>query len=59
MSSILYQTGRYSVRCGAKFFEVYRDETCAAVRCASIGFSLGLDRAKAEADKRAAAEEGR
>lgn len=52
-----YRNGRYSVRKGAKGYEVYRDEACVAARCGIFGSSRDfdqqwLDRAKQECDRR-------
>lgn len=51
--NILYDVGtHFVIDAGKKGFEVYRNGPTAATRCASIGRSLGLQRAKLEADKR-------
>jgi hypothetical protein len=50
---ILYSNpSHYVIDAGKKGYEVYRHEGTAAVRAASIGRSLGLDRAISEANKR-------
>jgi hypothetical protein len=56
MSTILYQTKDFYVIRVANGFEVYRNGTVAATRCASIGNgpNFGLARAIAECDKRQA-----
>lgn len=53
-TDILYETKTHWVCKGRKAFEVYRNESTHSVRCAIIGFSLGLDRAIAECDKQTA-----
>jgi hypothetical protein len=57
---ILYENGPFWVCRGQQFgkgFEVYRAGVTHSVRVAVIGYEgqVGLDRAKAEADKRAGA----
>ncbi len=51
---ILYSTDRHYIVRATKGFEVYRNETTAAVRCATIGYEgqKGLDRAIAEIKRR-------
>jgi hypothetical protein len=53
----LYENGPFWVTKAAKGFEVYESLTIYSVRRAIIGYKgqEGLDRAKAEADRRAAA----
>ncbi len=52
---MIYQNGDFYVRdAGKKGYEVYQNGHVAATRVASIGRSLGLARAIAECDKRAA-----
>ncbi len=51
---ILYDTGSHYIILVGKAYEVYRNQGCAAVKCATIGSSLGFARAKAEADRRSA-----
>jgi hypothetical protein len=52
-SDILYENATHWVYdAGAKGYEVYRNTITHSERVASIGRSLGLDRAILEADKR-------
>jgi hypothetical protein len=58
-SEILYENGNYWVRASEKGgYEVYRVNLTHSVRCAIIGYKgdKGLARAKAECDRRAAAD---
>lgn len=48
----IYETRRHYIIKTPKAYEVYRHEGTAAVKCATIGLSLGFDRAKAELEKR-------
>lgn len=55
LQDVLYETPAHSfwvLDVGAKGFEVYKAGATASTRVASIGRSLGLQRAIAEADKR-------
>jgi hypothetical protein len=56
-SDILYENGDFWVCRAGKWFEVYRSGVTHSTRVATIGYEgqAGLDRAKSEADKRAAA----
>lgn len=54
-ADILYENGPFWVCRKGKGFEVYRAGVTHSTRVASVGFEgqKGLDRAKAEADRRA------
>lgn len=56
--AILYEAGRYYVIRATKGFEVYRNGTVVAERCAIVGYEgpQGFARARAEADRRATIE---
>jgi len=49
----LYENGDFWVTQTDKAYEVYKTGITASVRYATIGKSLGLDRAKKECDRRA------
>jgi hypothetical protein len=49
---IIYETGKHYIIKTDKAYEVYRNTTTAAIKCATIGLSLGLDRAIAEVTRR-------
>ena len=53
---ILYENGDFWIyeNPGKSFFEVYKSAITHSVRVASVGKSLGLDRAISEANRRAA-----
>jgi hypothetical protein len=56
MSRILYENATHWVCDEPKAYVVYRNGVTVSERRATIGKSLGLSRAIAEADKRSAAE---
>ena len=52
-SDIIYESGAYWVLRVPKGFEVYKNTSTHAERCAQIGASYGVQRAIAECEKRA------
>ncbi len=56
LAKILYENATHWVWDDEKAFTVFRNDVTCSYRVATIGKSLGLDRAIAEADKRDAAE---
>ncbi len=50
----LYESGEYYVIATAKAYEVYKNVSTHAERCATIGLSLGLGRAIREVERRLA-----
>ena len=55
-TKILYEVGQFWVCLGTRGYEVYKNGATHSTRVATIGKSLGFERAKAEADKRASSQ---